>query len=1687
MMEAVVFLAVFTHAVVVQSATDPDDLAILNQFKQGLENADLLQWPNNGSSIDPCGSPSWPHVYCSGDRVTQIQVRGLGLKGTLPRNLNKLSMLENLGLQQNQFNGSLPSFSGLSLLRFAYLDSNNFDTIPSDFFSGLSSVEVLALDYNPLNASTGGWSLPSDLEGSTQLKNLSLIGCNLIGPLPGFLGKIPSLEVLLLSYNGLGGGIPESFSGSLLTMLWLNDQTEGLTGSIDVVATMVSLTYLWLHGNHFSGRIPGNIGDLVSLQDLDLNRNNLVGFIPPGLANMTLKHLDLNNNGFMGPLPDFKAANATYKSNQFCLPDDPGVPCAPDVMSLLDFLDGVGFPNRLVQSWYGNSPCGGSWLGIGCDSKGNVDVIDLPSFNLSGTLSSSISNLASVSRINLRSNNLSGSVPEKWTSLKSLTVLDLSGNNLSPPLPGFRSDVKVILDGNSLFDSKSSYHGGAARPSLSPNGTASSTNPDGGRVSKRLVVIVAPVASFAFLVCFVVPLSLYIRTKRKKRRQLAPSSLVVHPMESGVKITVADPTSRSGVSSPASGSIRSGSHSHAVESGGLVISVQVLRKVTNDFAPENELGRGGFGVVYKGELDDGTKIAVKRMEAGGAICSKGLEEFRSEIAVLSKVRHRHLVSLLGYSVEGNERILVYEYMAEGALSTHLFHWRKLGIEPLTWKRRLNIALDVARGIEYLHTLAHRCFIHRDLKSSNILLGDDFHAKVSDFGLVKLAPDGDGSVVTRLAGTFGYLAPEYAVTGKITTKADVFSFGVVLLELLTGMSALDECRPEESQYLVAWFWKMKANRDSLTSAVDPVLEDAADDESIAAVAELASHCTAREPGQRPDIGHAVNVLASLVDKWKPSDDDAEEYCGIDYSLPLNEMVRDWKEKEEKESLSYVDMEDTQGSIPARPAGFAESFTSADGRVVEMVKHKSQPKKPKKGGVDFKKYKRKVGRKLPPPKNATNTEVKSKAIVLPEQSIVSQKEGLAVSHKGLTLKELLQHTNHHNAKVRKDALLGIKEILLKHPPELKLHKLAVVEKLRERMGDDDKIVRETLYQLFKSVVLPACAKDFSNLEILHGYDFKVEVESNGPIAITKQLKDLLHIIVGCFLDFMPSVHDLIVRYLISEVRKSEQDQLLNPHLQNSGVGSSDILIIFSMLKKLWNVFPLNMNYQLSGKDDHRIFMFNIAITEILMRFRNWDEFPSALPDKVLEFIEVSLATKIESGNISYEKSLLPLIPYISKLVTQVSFDWRYRLLQDKGGGLLSLDSVDPTLLDYHIAWFRNLPSLLISLADKNPSCSKFYGFNSVWGKLLQLTLYFRGNSTTCIFNAAAGIHYGPFISLAPDIQELAICCLYYFSFIGPELLQSLLSCCSCHDLRSDTLLRILEVLQSAFRAGHIQVGDYASFHVTLLSRFRVSTENNSSPAEIYEKKRKWIAFKRITRSVRSYISDIGDAHLVFQMLEKIIIDQICGEIPLENKCGFLRLLVKLDSNPTRLLSPESLHGIGSALHQYLIDVVSVSNNNRTPPPLVHAIYISVTNRISLPIHLQDTGEEDEGKSSGSAAWTVNRREYYLAPLFRLISRSEPLLSRVLSSMGSRIFDSGYGEMKCVTFVLLRLFGSDAKTSSSSSRRVLVCCEAVVEETLKNLHNLLDFENLKLSFEERHRIRSEYDRVRGIVATKYEQRLL
>lgn len=824
---------------------DAGDLSILLEFAKGLQDPSLLGWntTNNGATTtDAC---SWKGIQCQGTFVSAIYLPNLNLSGTVTPNLNRLLSLNSLSLQFNDFAGALPSLSGLSNLHSCYLHNNLFDTIPFDFFFALPSLQSLYLNNNPsLNASSGGWSLISpSLQASSSLTNLSLTNTSLIGTIPDFLGALPSLAVLNLAYNRLQGSIPQSFRASNLQQFQANNQLgPRLSGNLDVVGKMQSLRQLWLHVNAFSGIIPAGLANCVSLTDLRLNDNQLVGPISESFSNLQLSEFAVENNQLDGPIPVI-GGNFTYSNNYFCQ-NASGVACQPQVTALLAFLESVNYPQRIVSSWKGNNPCS-SWFGISCDSTGNVVVVNLANSNLSGVINSSIAQLTSLSALKLNRNNLTGSIPSALGSLLSLKSLDVSYNNLTGPVPMFPANVTIDTSGNPLINV-------ILPPPSSSESTTGSSRQTRSHFS-HITSIVAPLLG-ALLVLFLAAIAFFVLRKRypKKFEQLRLlGRLPAHAPAPEAK--------------PDAGAL-------GFEVGNLVISAAELRKATNNFNEENFLGRGGFGSVYRGQLEDGTVVAVKRMEAA-VVASKGLKEFQAEIAVLTKVRHRHLVALLGYCVEGNEKLLVYEYMPGGTLSQHLFDFAKHHKEPLSWKHRLSIALDVARGMEYLHGLAQMSFIHRDLKPSNILLDDNIRAKVSDFGLVKLAPEGGKhSVETRVAGTFGYLAPEYAVTGRISTKADVFSFGVVLMELVTGRPALDDTQTEEKYHLVPWFRRVIGNKEELLKIIDPKVDAVGDViQGIYSVAELAGYCTVREPLQRPDMSHAVNILAPLVQEWKPTDE------------------------------------------------------------------------------------------------------------------------------------------------------------------------------------------------------------------------------------------------------------------------------------------------------------------------------------------------------------------------------------------------------------------------------------------------------------------------------------------------------------------------------------------------------------------------------------------------------------------------------------------------------------------------------------------------------------------------------------------------------------------------------------------------------------------------------------------------
>ncbi|KAJ4974849.1 hypothetical protein NE237_008023 [Protea cynaroides] len=891
----------------------------------------LKSMPNGWNDPYPC---KWAKVSCSSDgRITEILIKEQGLSGTLPPHLKNLTSLQRFEAMRNNLSGPLPSLSGLNQLQILRMNENQFTSVPADFFSDLSSLQAVSLDKNPFSA----WEIPISLKDATGLQNFSANSANLTGTIPdlNWGNNFPSLKNLHLAFNNLEGGLPASFAGSSIETLWLNGQANKLKGSIQVIQNMTSLTEVWLHSNSFTGPLP-DVSGLTNLWSFSVRDNQLTGPVPPSLMSLpSLKIVNLTNNLFQGPIPNFSSSVAVDMAgvNSFC-----GAACDSRVNVLLSIAQDMEYPVTFAQKWQGNDPCSPSWIGISCNNNHNISVINFNKMGLTGTISPDFSKLQSLQRLILTNNNLTGTIPEELTTLPNLILFDVSNNKLYGQVPKFR--IPINTSGNPDIGKNApspTPGGGSSDPSSPiPEGPNGGQSPS-GKSSVPIGVVVGSVIGGVFLVFLVGILGfcLYRRKQKRYGRVQSPNTMVIHPQHSGsdpeiVKVTVPGPRDSEGYSQTSSGQ----SDIQMVETGTMVISIQVLRNVTDNFSEENILGRGGFGTVYKGELHDGTKIAVKRMDSG-IMTEKGLTEFKSEIAVLTKVRHRHLVALLGYCLDGNERLLVYEYMPQGTLSRHLFNWKKDGLMPLEWTKRLSTALDVARGVEYLHGLAHQSFIHRDLKPSNILLGDDMRAKVADFGLVRLAPEGKASVETRLAGTFGYLAPEYAVTGRVTTKADVFSFGVILMELITGRKALDESLPEDSMHLVTWFRKMHNNKDTFREAIDPTIDLTEETlASISTVAELAGHCCAREPYQRPDMGHSVNVLSSLAELWKPSDPDSEDIYGIDLDMTLPQALKKWQAFEGSSQMDtsscVASMDNTQTSIPTRPSGFAESFTSADGR-------------------------------------------------------------------------------------------------------------------------------------------------------------------------------------------------------------------------------------------------------------------------------------------------------------------------------------------------------------------------------------------------------------------------------------------------------------------------------------------------------------------------------------------------------------------------------------------------------------------------------------------------------------------------------------------------------------------------------------------------------------------------------------
>ncbi|XP_021718255.1 proline-rich receptor-like protein kinase PERK9 [Chenopodium quinoa] len=417
------------------------------------------------------------------------------------------------------------------------------------------------------------------------------------------------------------------------------------------------------------------------------------------------------------------------------------------------------------------------------------------------------------------------------------------GLQLSPPPPGLVPPTSS-LPGN--------------RPGSESTGTANNAPSNGGIGTGGAVAIGVVVGLLMLGLIGLVGVWIFKRNKKSSGPydgHVIPASIGSSPRSDGkLLVTTEYPGSKFGGSGSETPTDYGGyGHSRSW------FTYQELYDATSGFSDEKVLGEGGFGRVYKGLLSDGRVIAVKQLKVGGG---QGEREFKAEVEIISRIHHRHLVSLVGYCILENKRLLVYEYVPNNTLHYHL-HCKGEERPVLDWATRIKISMGAARGITYLHEDCHPRIIHRDIKSTNILLDNNYESRVADFGLAKLAMDAETHVSTRVMGTFGYMAPEYATSGKLTEKSDVYSFGVVLLELITGRKPVDETQPLGDESLVEWARPLLVHAletGELEGLVDQRLEKNYIESEMLRMIEAAAACVRHSSVKRPRMGLVLRALS-----------------------------------------------------------------------------------------------------------------------------------------------------------------------------------------------------------------------------------------------------------------------------------------------------------------------------------------------------------------------------------------------------------------------------------------------------------------------------------------------------------------------------------------------------------------------------------------------------------------------------------------------------------------------------------------------------------------------------------------------------------------------------------------------------------------------------------------------------------
>ncbi|KAL2471432.1 Leucine-rich receptor-like protein kinase family protein [Abeliophyllum distichum] len=737
--------------------------------------------------------------------LTNLELAQNYITGEIPVGICRLRKLWLLELYQNELTGKLPAGFG-SLSSLEYFDaSNNYLTGNLSEVTSLSQLVSLQVYKNEFFG-----EIPPELGEFKKLVNFSIYKNRLSGELPEKLGSWSEFHFIDASENYFTGRIPPDMckKGTMKKLLILQNN---FTGQIpDSYANCKSLTRFRVSKNLLSGEVPGGIWGLPNAELIDVAENNLEGPITSDIGNAkSLSSLLLASNRFSGELPsDISNALALVSIdmsyNQFW----GNIPAKIGELKQLNSLQLQG--NKLS--------------GLIPDSLGSCDSItdiNMAKNYLTGRIPASLGSLPTLNYLNLSRNQLSGSIPWSLSSLR-LSLLDLSNNKLIGPIPESLS----IAAYNDSFAGNNGLCSEKIRK-FRPCSLESDTSRH-----LRTVLFCFMVGSIIMLVFIAGFFCLKKTSKTERERSLKEDSWNVKPYH--------------------------------------VLSFTEV-EIFDSIKQENIIGEGGSGSVYRVALANGIELAVKHIwhsDNPGSrkkICSKtpmlanrGIRswEFEAEVQTLSSIRHINVVKLYCSITSEDSSLLVYEYMPNGSLWDKLHTCRK---QALDWSTRYEIAVGAAKGLEYLHHGCDRPVIHRDVKSSNILLDEDLKPRIADFGLAKIvqANSTTESTTQIIAGTHGYIAPEYGYTNKVNEKSDLYSFGVVLMELVTGKRPVE---PEfgENKDIVDWAYRKLKSKESVLSIVDSTIPQFQREDAIK-VLKIAILCTAKVPALRPTMRTVVQML------------------------------------------------------------------------------------------------------------------------------------------------------------------------------------------------------------------------------------------------------------------------------------------------------------------------------------------------------------------------------------------------------------------------------------------------------------------------------------------------------------------------------------------------------------------------------------------------------------------------------------------------------------------------------------------------------------------------------------------------------------------------------------------------------------------------------------------------------------